>query len=926
MKLNSILHSGLVFAGCCLLPFALCLRVSAQGTAFTYQGRLNDGVAPANGTYDLQFAVYNAASGGSKQADFLTNSATAVSNGLFTVTLDFGPGVFPGAPRWLDIGVRTNGTGAFTLLSPRQALTATPYAVFAGGASNLVGALSSANLAGTYSKAVTLNNPGNVFTGNGTGVTNVNAVTLNGLTAENFWQLGGNNVSAGQFLGSTNDQPVDFKVYGYRALRLEPGLLGVPNVIGGASVNYINPSQIGSVIAGGGADSFLGHYTNGIVANFAFIGGGGNNTITADFSALGGGQDNSILNNSHHAFLGGGNANTIGANSWDSVLGGGEGNSIQGSYDTFLGGGYHNFIGANSHYATLGGGLFNVIQAGASYSTIAGGDQNVISTDDSFNSYSSIGGGLFNVINANSSSSTISGGFNNIVQTNATTATISGGGINTIQQFAFSATIGGGSYNTIQSNSYYTTIDGGENNLIGINAHHAAVGGGQINTIQNGANSSVIGGGYANTIWAFANASVIGGGYNNAIRQSANLSFLGGGLENFLGELAYSSVLVGGFTNRIDNRIAYGFIGGGRENAIEEYDAGAFIFTGGMTALLPPAQYSSIVGGEKNRIAPGYSFGFGFAASPAEHSSLAGGYSNRISSAFCFLGGGAANVIGGFGNYSFIGGGNNNFVGNGSSHFLGGGSQNSISGGSGSFIGGGRNNVMEFLASGGSSLPSYSVIGGGYGNTNTGAYATVPGGASNSAAGNFSFAAGQLAKANHQGTFVWADSTPTSFVSTAADQFSVRAAGGVRFFSNAATNAGVSLAAGGTAWAVISDRNVKKDFAAVDSVSILEKLAALPITQWHYQWEAKDITPHIGPMAQDFKAAFYPGSDDKSISTLEADGVAFAAIQGLNEKVESRRQESEARSRKLEAENAELKARLEKLEELINKTINGGAK
>ena len=86
------------------------------------------------------------------------------------------------------------------------------------------------------------------------------------------------------------------------------------------------------------------------------------------------------------------------------------------------------------------------------------------------------------------------------------------------------------------------------------------------------------------------------------------------------------------------------------------------------------------------------------------------------------------------------------------------------------------------------------------------------------------------------------------------------------------------------------------------------------------------MTPHIGPMAQDFKAAFYPGSDDKSITTLEADGVAFAAIQGLNEKVESRRQESEARSQKLEAENAELKARLEKLEELINKTINGGAK
>ena len=119
-----------------LSAFCFPLSLFAQGTAFTYQGRLNDGASVANGSYDLQFAIYDAASGGIKQAPFLTNSATAVSNGLFTVSLDFG-NVFPGVPRWLDIGVRTNGGGAFTLLTPRQALTATPYAVFAGGASNL---------------------------------------------------------------------------------------------------------------------------------------------------------------------------------------------------------------------------------------------------------------------------------------------------------------------------------------------------------------------------------------------------------------------------------------------------------------------------------------------------------------------------------------------------------------------------------------------------------------------------------------------------------------------------------------------------------------------------------------------------------------------------------------------------------------------
>ena len=62
----------------------------AQGTAFTYQGQLNSGGSPANGSYDLQFGLWSAASGPSQIGSTLTNTATAVSNGLFTVTLDFG--------------------------------------------------------------------------------------------------------------------------------------------------------------------------------------------------------------------------------------------------------------------------------------------------------------------------------------------------------------------------------------------------------------------------------------------------------------------------------------------------------------------------------------------------------------------------------------------------------------------------------------------------------------------------------------------------------------------------------------------------------------------------------------------------------------------------------------------------------------------
>src|SRR6266404_2033679 len=109
-----------------LLGIALCSLFTAvnplfaQGTAFTYNGRLSDGGSPANGNYDLTFAVFDADSGPTQVGSTLTNSATVVTNGLFTVTLDFGARVFTGANRWLGLSVRTNGGGAFTTLIPRN--------------------------------------------------------------------------------------------------------------------------------------------------------------------------------------------------------------------------------------------------------------------------------------------------------------------------------------------------------------------------------------------------------------------------------------------------------------------------------------------------------------------------------------------------------------------------------------------------------------------------------------------------------------------------------------------------------------------------------------------------------------------------------------------------------------------------------------
>src|SRR5580765_2381883 len=145
----------------------------AQGTAFTYQGRLNDGPSPATGIYDLRFALYDAASGGAQQSGTWTQLAAPVTNGLFTLTLDFGA-FFPGADRWLEIAVRTNGSSTFTNLVPRQKITPSPYAIYAAGASaaGLSGTIPTANLSGTYGSAVTFSNAANTFSGNGAGLNN----------------------------------------------------------------------------------------------------------------------------------------------------------------------------------------------------------------------------------------------------------------------------------------------------------------------------------------------------------------------------------------------------------------------------------------------------------------------------------------------------------------------------------------------------------------------------------------------------------------------------------------------------------------------------------------------------------------------------------------------------------------------------------
>jgi len=513
-------------------------NLRAQGTAFTYQGRLDSAGSPANGIYDLQFTIYDSTNDpGVVIAGPLTNANTAVSNGLFAVTLDFG-NQFPGADRWLEIGVRTNGAGVFTALVPRQPLTPTPYAITAGNL--LPGGLP----AGSYGNAVDFNNSANQFAGsfagNGGGLSNVNAATLGGLASGNFWQTTGNTgtTPGTHFLGTTDNQPMELRVNNQRVLHISPTASNdTVNVVGGSSLNYADPSVIAVTIAGGGTPQMFGEVRS--------------NSVASDFATVGGGIDNQISLGSPSAVIAGGFHQRIGEGSADSTIGGGANNTVR----------------SNSWRGTVGGGFVNL--AAAPEATVAGGAFN-----SALGFSATIGGGGGNT--ANGAWSTIAGGRDNVL-TNADYATIGGGQQNNIQSNAYIATIGGGVQNRIETNAAFSTIGGGALNVVQSNAYRGTVSGGWVNTI--GAPEGTVAGGAFNSALGFS-ATVGGGGANTARGDWATIA---GGRDNLVEGAGYA-VIGGGYANTNSGLTAT--VAGGQQN-----------IASGIAATVPGG-YSNLAGGD----------------------------------------------------------------------------------------------------------------------------------------------------------------------------------------------------------------------------------------------------------------------------------------------------------------------------------------
>jgi hypothetical protein len=351
---------------------------------------------------------------------------------------------------------------------------------------------------------------------------------------------------------------------------------------------------------------------------------------------------------------------------------------------------------------------------------------------------------------------------------------------------------------------------------------------------------SFVGGGSDNTAAGVA-AGIVAGGTNTICGQTA--AIIGGGSENNIsgseGE-AESAFIGAGYINTVSgNNASYAFIGAGDYNTATGYSA-------------------SILGGEGNTVS-------------GEATSIGGGNGNSSAAQNGFIGAGGTNSLTSAATYGLIGSGFSNTL---SAEYgvIGGGEHNAVSGEGGYVAAGGYNTVAGEGA----------VIDGGFNNNAAGTFATIPGGYVNSAAGTYSFAAGARASAAQTGTFVWSDGSDgdTILTSSRAYQFLARASGGVTFWTNAASTVGATLAPGSGTWASASDRNLKTDVANVDDAVVLDKVAALPISRWSYKSERG--VRHLGPMAQDFYAAFGVGEDDKHITAVDEDGVALAAIKALH--------------------------------------------
>src|SRR5438034_4086065 len=254
----------------------------AQTTAFSYQGRLTDGGNAASGSFQMQFKLFDSLSGGTQIGSTVADVPVTVNQGTFTVRLDFGSNALSGANRWLEIGVRHNSGEAYSILSPREQLASSPYAVrtlLAASADSLsnscVGCVTSNQIQSVSGSTITGNVPvASIPAGSANYVQNTTAPQA----TANF-NISGNGTAGGTLSGNIVSAATQFNIGTNRIL----SNAGNSNLFAGVLAGQVNASGTGNVFVGpsagrsntiGGGNSFFGF--NAGFSNVGDTAGNGN--------------------------------------------------------------------------------------------------------------------------------------------------------------------------------------------------------------------------------------------------------------------------------------------------------------------------------------------------------------------------------------------------------------------------------------------------------------------------------------------------------------------------------------------------------------------------------------------------------------------------------------------------------------------------
>ncbi|HJQ71045.1 MAG TPA: tail fiber domain-containing protein [Blastocatellia bacterium] len=383
---------------------------SAQTTTFAYQGKLTDNGSPANGNYDFEFKLFNDISAGFQQGAALQQLNIVVANGVYSVTLDFGATVFTGKDRFLEIGYRAAGGGAFTVLSPREQILSAPYSIKSLAASSAdtlsvdcVNCVTSSQIQSVAGSAVTGAIPvasvpagSNDYIQNRTGqqVTanfNINGTgTAGTFNAATHFSINGNRVLtayatttlAGFGTGAANTTGFSNSFFGYAA--------GSSNT--SACCNAFFGAYAGQANTTGRNNAFFGYaagQANTEGRNNSFFGNeaGNFNTTGADNAFFGTSAGNQNTTGSSNAFFGyhsGASNTTGGANSFFGNSAGYQNTS--GSNNSFFGGaaGYANTSGVNNAFFGISAGRSNSTGDDNAFFGTSTGRNNTTGTDNAF--------------------------------------------------------------------------------------------------------------------------------------------------------------------------------------------------------------------------------------------------------------------------------------------------------------------------------------------------------------------------------------------------------------------------------------------------------------------------------------------------------------------------------------------------------------